>query len=436
MSKIKKIIAREILDSRGFPTVETEVHLNSGFIGIASVPSGSSTGSYESLELRDNDKSRFLGKGVLKSVNIINKEISNILIGEDSLNQNYIDNLMIKLDGTKNKSNFGANSILSISLANAKAASYYKCIPLYEYISELNKTPNQFSMPLPMINIINGGKHSNNNLDIQEFMIQPINAKNFKDSLLISANIFHNLGKILKKKKKNTSVGDEGGYAPNLNSNNEAFELIIESVEKSGYKLNKDISLAIDCAASELYKNKKYIILENNIKKKFTSKEFSDFLKKLTNKYPILSIEDGLNESDWDGFIYQTKIMGNKIQIVGDDLFVTNSDLLKKGITNNVANSILIKYNQIGTLTETLNTIKIAKKNGYTTIISHRSGETEDTTICDLAVGTSAGQIKTGSLSRTDRIAKYNRLIRIEEILKNKAPYNGLMEIKNQNIKI
>ncbi|WGS66188.1 phosphopyruvate hydratase [Enterobacteriaceae bacterium ET-AT1-13] len=434
MSKIKKIIAREILDSRGFPTVETEVHLNSGFIGIASVPSGSSTGTYESLELRDDDKLRFLGKGVLKSVDIINKKISRILINEDSLNQNYIDNLMIKLDGTKNKSKLGANSILSVSLANVKAAAYYKCIPLYEYISELNGTPKIFSMPLPMINIINGGKHADNNIDIQEFMIQPINAKTFKDSIIISANIFHNLGKILKKKNMITSVGDEGGYAPNLKSNDEAFDLIIEAIENSGYKLYKDISLAIDCAASELYKDKKYIISENNIKKEFTSIEFSDFLKKLTNKYPILSIEDGLDESDWEGFVYQTKIMGNKIQLVGDDLFVTNPDLLKKGIINNVANSILIKYNQIGTLTETLNTIKIAKKNGYTTIISHRSGETEDTTICDLAVGTSAGQIKTGSISRTDRIAKYNRLIRIEEILKEKIIFNGLTEIKNQKL--
>ncbi|WMC19030.1 MAG: phosphopyruvate hydratase [Enterobacteriaceae bacterium PSpicST1] len=434
MSKIKKIIAREILDSRGFPTVETEVHLNSGFIGIASVPSGASTGTFESLELRDNDKLRFLGKGVLKSVNIINKKISKILIGKNSLNQDYIDNLMIKTDSTKNKSNFGANSILSISLANAKAASYYKCIPLYEHIAELNKTPKKFTIPLPMINIINGGKHANNNIDIQEFMIQPINSKTFKDSLTISANVFHNLGKILKNKNMMTSVGDEGGYSPNLNSNNEVFNLIIESIENSGYKIGKDISLAIDCAASEFYKNKKYTIFENNIKKQFTSKEFSNFLKELTDKYPILSIEDGLDESDWDGFIYQTKIMGDKIQLVGDDLFVTNPKLLKKGIINNVANSILIKYNQIGTLTETLNTIKIAKKYGYTTIISHRSGETEDTTICDLAVGTSAGQIKTGSMSRTDRIAKYNRLIRIEEILKEKAPFNGLKEIKNQNI--
>ncbi|XZR53166.1 MAG: phosphopyruvate hydratase [Enterobacteriaceae bacterium] len=433
MPKIKNIISREILDSRGFPTVETEVHLNSGFIGIASVPSGASTGSNESLELRDNDKSRFLGKGVLKSVNIINKKISKILIGQNSLNQNNIDNLMIKFDGTINKSNFGANSILSVSLANVKAASYYKGIPLYEYIAELNNSPKKFSMPLPMINIINGGKHANNNIDIQEFMIQPIKAKTFKNSLKIGAEIFHNLGKILKKKKMITSVGDEGGYAPNLNSNDEAFNLIIEAVKISGYKIGKDITLAIDCAASEFYKKKKYIIFENNKKKQFTSENFSIFLKKLTNKYPIISIEDGLSETDWDGYIYLTKILGNKIQLVGDDLFVTNPTLLKKGIINNIANSILIKYNQIGTLSETLKTIKIAKKNGYKTIISHRSGETEDTTICDLAVGTSAGQIKTGSISRTDRIAKYNRLIRIEEILNKNAPFKGLIEIKNQN---
>ncbi|BFI91061.1 phosphopyruvate hydratase [Enterobacterales bacterium endosymbiont of Anomoneura mori] len=430
MSKIKKVISREILDSRGFPTIETEVHLESGFIGIASVPSGASTGTYESLELRDNDKSRFFGKGVLKSVYIINKKISKFIIGKNSLNQKNIDNLMIKLDGTKNKSNLGANSILSVSLANAKAAASYKGIPLYEYISELNKTPKIFSMPLPMINIINGGKHANNNIDIQEFMIQPISAKTFKESLIIGAEVFHNLGKILKYKKMSTSVGDEGGYAPNLKSNEEAFNLIIEAVEKSGYKLGKDITFAIDCAASELYKNKKYIINENNKKIFYTSKKFSDFLKKLTKKFPILSIEDGLDESDWEGFIYQTKIMGKKIQLVGDDLFVTNPILLKKGILNNMANAILIKYNQIGTLTETLKTIKIAKKYGYNTIISHRSGETEDTTICDLAVGTSAGQIKTGSISRTDRIAKYNRLIRIEENLKNKAHFKGLKEIK------
>ncbi|WMC20217.1 MAG: phosphopyruvate hydratase [Enterobacteriaceae bacterium PSpyr] len=433
MSKIKKIISREILDSRGFPTVETEVHLKSGYVGIASVPSGASTGSYESLELRDKNKLRFLGKGVLKSVNIVNNIISKLLIGKNSINQRNIDNLMIKSDGTNNKSNFGANSILSVSLANAKAASYYKRIPLYEHISELNNTSKKFTMPLPMINIINGGKHANNNIDIQEFMIQPINAKTFKNSIEISAKIFHNLGKILKYKKMITSVGDEGGYAPNLNSNDEAFNLILKAIKISGYKLGKDITLAIDCAASELYNNGNYIIKKNNNIKKFKSKSFSKFLKKLTEKYSILSIEDGLNENDWEGFKYLTKILGNKIQIVGDDLFVTNPKLLKKGIINNVANSILIKYNQIGTLTETLKTIKIAKKFGYTTIISHRSGETEDTTICDLAVGTSAGQIKTGSINRTDRIAKYNRLIRIEEVLKKKALFNGIKEIKNQN---
>ncbi|UDG79443.1 Enolase [Candidatus Ecksteinia adelgidicola] len=431
MSKIIKIIGREIIDSRGNPTIEAEVHLEGGFIGLASTPSGSSTGSREALELRDGDKFRFLGKGVLKAVTVINDIISKNLLNLNAKDQENIDNVMIQLDGTSNKSKLGANAILAVSLAVAKAAAASKAMPLYHHISELNGTPKKFSMPLPMINIINGGKHADNNVDIQEFMIQPVSAKSLKEAVRMGSEIFHHLARVLKNKGLNTTVGDEGGYAPNLSSNREAFDMISEATTKAGYKLGKDITLAIDCAASEFYKNGKYILASEG-NKIFSSKEFTHFLEELTKQYPIISIEDGLDESDWDGFLYQTKILGKKIQLVGDDLFVTNTKFLKKGIENNIANSILIKLNQIGSLTETLSAIKMAKKANYTTIISHRSGETEDTSIADLAVGTSAGQIKTGSMSRSDRVAKYNHLIRIEEELSHRAIFNGLKEIQCQ----
>lgn len=423
ISKITLVKAREILDSRGIPTIEAEVHLQDGSIGIASVPSGASTGSREALELRDHDNSRFLGNGVLKSIRIINNKINKVIVGHDAINQKEIDNIMIKLDGTKNKSKLGANTILAVSLANAKAAALSKKIKLYEHIYNLSGNTEKFSIPLPMVNIINGGKHANNNIDMQEFMIQPIGAKNIKEAIQMCSEIFQNLKKILESKNMSTAVGDEGGFAPNLSSNSAALEIIIEAVKKSGYKLYKDIILAIDCAASEFYKDEKYVLAgENN--KIFSSTGFTNFLNNLIKKYPISSIEDGLDESDLLGFQYHTKLLGNKIQIVGDDLFVTNEKILMQGIKNKIANAILIKYNQIGTLTETLNTIKLAKKYNYNTIISHRSGETEETFIADLAVGTSAGQIKTGSISRTDRIAKYNQLIRIEEELGQNATFS------------
>ncbi|QCI26847.1 phosphopyruvate hydratase [Buchnera aphidicola (Thelaxes californica)] len=423
-SKIKKIIAREIIDSRGNPTIESEVHLENGSIGRASVPSGASTGTKEALELRDHDKKYFSGKGVYKAIKNVNKHINQNLYHQDALNQKNIDEIMINLDGTKNKSKLGANSILSVSLANAKAAASYKKIPLYQHISELNATPGIFSMPLPMMNIINGGKHANNNIDIQEFMIQPVSANSIKEAIKMGCDVFHSLYEILKLNKFNTSVGDEGGFAPNLQSNQEALELIEKSIKKSGYELGKDIFLSIDCAASELYnqKNKTYTL--SGEKKIFDSKEFTHYLEHLTTMYPISSIEDGQSELDWEGFAYQTKKLGSKIQLVGDDLFVTNTTIFKKGIEKNIANAILIKPNQIGTLTETLQAIKMAKKYNYAVIISHRSGETEDTTISDIAVGTNAGQIKTGSLCRTDRTAKYNQLMRIEESLGlEKAPF-------------
>lgn len=415
MSTIIKVKGREIIDSRGYPTVEAEVHLKNGSYGMASVPSGASTGSREALELRDNDNFRFLGKGVKKSVNLINTVIEKAICGNNAENQYKIDNIMINLDGTENKSKLGANTILAVSLATAKAAAAFKKIELYEHIAELNSSPGKFSLPLPMMNIINGGKHADNNIDIQEFMIQPIKSKSIKESIRIGAEIFHNLKTILKKNGLNTSVGDEGGYAPNLSSNNEALDIIMDAIKKSGFKANEDVTIAIDCAASEFYKNGNYFLAGEG--KNYSSKEFTHFLYDLTKKYPISSIEDGLDESDISGFVYQTKLLGNKIQIVGDDLFVTNAKILQEGINKGIANAILIKYNQIGTLSETINTIQTAKKSGYKTIISHRSGETEDVTIADLSVGTSSGQIKTGSMSRSERIAKYNRLIRIEEKL-------------------
>ena len=428
MTKIAEIRGREVLDSRGNPTVEADVKLESGHWGRACAPSGASTGSREALELRDGDKSRYMGKGVLKAVGFINGPIREALIGFDAADQRGLDSKMIDLDGTENKSQFGANSILAVSLAAAKAAANAKNIPLYQHIAELNGTAGQYTMPVPMMNIINGGEHADNNVDIQEFMVQPVGAKSFSQALQMGAEIFHNLKKVLSAKGLNTAVGDEGGFAPNLASNADALAVIKVAVEQAGYKLGTDVTLALDCAASEFYEDGKYNLKGEG--KIFESEAFSDYLAKLTEEYPIISIEDGLNESDWDGFAYQTKILGDKIQIVGDDLFVTNTKILKEGIDKGIANSILIKLNQIGTLSETLDAIKMAKDAGYTAVISHRSGETEDATIADLAVGTAAGQIKTGSLCRSDRVSKYNQLLRIEEELGAKAPYRGMAEFK------
>ncbi|WP_345859462.1 phosphopyruvate hydratase [Shewanella algae] len=430
MAKIINVIGREIMDSRGNPTVEAEVHLEGGFIGMAAAPSGASTGSREALELRDGDKARYLGKGVLKAVDNVNGPIREALLGKDATAQADLDGIMIALDGTENKDKLGANAILAVSLAAAKAAAAFKGMPLYAHIAELNGTPGQYSMPVPMMNILNGGEHADNNVDIQEFMVQPVGAKSFREALRMGAEIFHNLKKVLQSKGLNTAVGDEGGFAPNLSSNADALAVIKEAVEAAGYKLGTDVTLALDCAASEFYKDGKYDLAGEG--KVFDSNGFSDFLKSLTEQYPIVSIEDGLDESDWDGWAYQTKILGDKIQLVGDDLFVTNTKILSRGIEQGVANSILIKFNQIGSLTETLAAIRMAKEAGYTAVISHRSGETEDATIADLAVGTAAGQIKTGSLCRSDRVAKYNQLLRIEEQLGAKAAYHGLSEIKGQ----
>ncbi|MBU3824039.1 MAG: phosphopyruvate hydratase [Candidatus Oceanisphaera merdipullorum] len=432
MAKIVKVIGREVIDSRGNPTVEADVFLEGGFMGRAIAPSGASTGSREALELRDGDKSRFLGKGVQVAINNIQGAIAKALIGKDATKQAEIDQIMIDLDGTENKAKLGANAILAVSLAVAKAAALSKGVPLYAWIAELNGTPGKYSMPLPMMNIINGGEHADNNVDIQEFMIQPVGAKNIKEALRMGAEVFHSLAKVLKAKGLSTSVGDEGGFAPDLESNEAALVAIKAAVEQAGYVLGKDITLAMDCAASEFYDKEKGNYNLSGEGKVFTANEFTHYLEDLTKRYPIVSIEDGLDESDWDGFAYQTKVLGDKIQLVGDDLFVTNTKILKEGIDKGIANSILIKFNQIGTLTETLNSIQMAQKAGYTVVISHRSGETEDTTIADLAVGTCAGQIKTGSMSRSDRVAKYNQLIRIEEELNGKAPFNGLSEIKGQ----
>ncbi|MCH1918369.1 phosphopyruvate hydratase [Shewanella sp. A3A] len=430
MAKIINIIGREIMDSRGNPTVEAEVHLEGGIVGMAAAPSGASTGSREALELRDGDKSRYMGKGVLTAVANVNGPIRDALLGKDATAQADIDAVMIDLDGTENKDKLGANAILAVSLAAAKAAATAKGIPLYQHIAELNGTPGQYSMPVPMMNILNGGEHADNNVDIQEFMVQPVGAKNFREALRMGSEIFHNLKKVLKGKGLNTAVGDEGGFAPNLSSNAEALAVIKEAVEAAGYKLGTDVTLALDCAASEFYKDGQYDLSGEG--KKFDSNGFSDFLASLTEQYPIVSIEDGLDESDWDGWAYLTKILGNKIQLVGDDLFVTNTKILARGIEKGIGNSILIKFNQIGSLTETLAAIRMAKEAGYTAVISHRSGETEDSTIADLAVGTAAGQIKTGSLCRSDRVAKYNQLLRIEEALGEKAPFGGLSAIKGQ----
>ncbi|MCC7516814.1 MAG: phosphopyruvate hydratase [Pseudomonadales bacterium] len=428
MSNIIDIKAFEVLDSRGNPTVMAEVTVEGGFVGSACAPSGASTGSREALELRDGDKSRYLGKGVLKAVNNVNTVIRDLLLGKNAADQRAIDTVMIKADGTDNKAKLGANAILAVSLATAKAAAAAKNIPLYQHIAEINGTPNQYSMPVPMMNIINGGEHADNNVDIQEFMVQPVGAPTFAEALRWGAEIFHALKKVLQAKGLNTAVGDEGGFAPNLSSNAEALAVIKEAVANAGYKLGTDVTLALDCASSEFYKDGKYVLAGEN--KSFDSAGFADYLAGLCKEYPIISIEDGQDESDWAGWKLQTEKLGANVQLVGDDLFVTNTKILKEGIEKGIANSILIKFNQIGSLSETLDAIAMAKKAGYTAVISHRSGETEDSTIADLAVATAAGQIKTGSLCRSDRVAKYNRLLRIEAELGGKAPYRGRAEFR------
>ncbi len=430
MAKIIDIKGREVLDSRGNPTVMVDLLVEGNFKGSACAPSGASTGSREALELRDGDKSRYLGKGVLKAVANINGPIRDALLGKDASQQAAIDKIMLDLDGTENKAKLGANAILAVSLAAAKAAAEAKGIELFEHIANLNGTAGVYSMPVPMMNIINGGEHADNNVDIQEFMVQPVSAPNFAEALRAGAEIFHALKNVLQSKNLSTSVGDEGGFAPNLASNAEALAVIKIAVADAGYELGKDITLALDCAASEFYKDGQYNLAGEG--KVFTAEEFSDYLADLCKTYPIVSIEDGQDESDWAGWKIQTEKLGDKVQLVGDDLFVTNTKILQEGISKNIANSILIKFNQIGTLTETLEAIQMAKKAGYSVVISHRSGETEDSTIADLAVGTAAGQIKTGSLCRSDRVAKYNRLLVIEEILGSQAPYAGLKAIKGQ----
>ncbi|MCK7543290.1 phosphopyruvate hydratase [Marinobacter bryozoorum] len=430
MTKIADIKGREVLDSRGNPTVEADVILEDGTLGRACAPSGASTGSREALELRDQDKGRYLGKGVTKAVAAVNGDIRNALVGKDSADQRSLDQIMIDLDGTENKANLGANAILAVSLAAAKAAATSLGKPLYEHIADVNGSAGQYSMPVPMMNILNGGEHADNNVDIQEFMVQPVAARSFGEALRIGAEIFHSLKKVLKGQGLNTAVGDEGGFAPNLPSNEAALAAIQEAVEGAGYKLGSDVTLALDCASSEFYKDGQYQLSGEG--KSFDSAGFADYLAGLCERFPIVSIEDGMDEGDWDGWKVLTDKLGDKVQLVGDDLFVTNTRILKEGIEKGIANSILIKFNQIGSLTETLDAIKMAQDAGYTAVISHRSGETEDTTIADLAVATCAGQIKTGSLCRSDRVAKYNQLLRIEEALDGKAPYRGLSEIKGQ----
>lgn len=430
MTEIVDIKAREVLDSRGNPTIEADVILASGIVGSACAPSGASTGSREALELRDKDPQRYRGKGVLTAVANVNNAIRDALVGMDVTQQAELDQRMIDLDGTENKANLGANAILAVSLAAAKAAAQAKGIPLYAHIAELNGTPGVYSMPVPMMNILNGGEHADNNVDIQEFMVQPVAASSFAEALRCGAEIFHALASVLKGRGLNTAVGDEGGFAPNLPSNEAALEVIGEAIAQTGYELDKDVTLALDCASSEFYQDGNYNLSGEG--KVFNAEGFADYLAELSQRYPIVSIEDGMDESDWEGWAYLTQNVGEKVQLVGDDLFVTNTKILKRGIDEGVGNSILIKFNQIGSLTETLEAIKMAKDAGFTVVISHRSGETEDTTIADLAVATSAGQIKTGSLCRSDRVAKYNRLLRIEEELGAQAPYNGRSEIKGQ----
>jgi enolase len=428
MPYITDVYAREVLDSRGNPTIEVEVYTDSGAFGRALVPSGASTGEHEAVELRDGDKSRYLGKGVETAVANVNEIIAPEVLGLDVTQQVLIDQIMIDLDGTKNKGKLGANAILGVSMACARAAADFVGLPLYLYLGGFNAK----ELPTPMMNIINGGSHADNNVDFQEFMVMPVGAPTFKEALRMGAEVFHSLKSVLKGKGYNTSVGDEGGFAPNLGSNEEALEVIMEAIKNAGYEAGKDIMLAMDVASSEFYdKEKGVYVLAGEGGKELTSAQLADFYVKLVDKYPIISIEDGLDENDWDGWKIMTDKLGKKIQIVGDDLFVTNTEKLSRGINEGIANSILIKVNQIGTLTETFQAIQMAQKAGYTAVVSHRSGETEDSTIADIAVATNAGQIKTGSLSRTDRIAKYNQLLRIEDELGETAVYNGLGSFYN-----
>ena len=420
MSEIVGLNARQILDSRGNPTVEVEVVLDTGIMGRAAVPSGASTGSREAIELRDGNSKKYMGKGVGKAIKNIHDKIAPAILGFDVTEQVLIDQLMIELDGTKNKVKLGANAILGVSLAVAKAGASDTELPLYQYIGGTNAK----ELPVPMMNVLNGGEHADNNIDIQEFMVLPVGARSFTDCLRMGTEVFHHLKSVLKKRNYSTAVGDEGGFAPDLKSNEEAIEVLLSAIKSAGYKVGKDMLLGLDVAATELYRNKKYnLAIGKN--EKLSSNEMIDYLERLINRYPIISIEDGLAEDDWDGWKSLTRRVGDRTQIVGDDVFVTNTDILRKGIEDGVGNSILIKVNQIGTLTETLNAVEMAKQAGYTVIISHRSGETEDTTIADIAVAVNAGQIKTGSLCRTDRVAKYNQLLRIEEMLGTTGVFNG-----------
>jgi len=421
MSKIVDIIAREILDSRGNPTVEVDVITESGSVGSAAVPSGASTGVYEAVELRDGDESRYMGKGVTNAVNNIRNKIREELIGEYVEEQNLIDQKLIDLDGTENKANLGANAILGVSLAVAKAAAIEFEMPLFRYIGGVNAN----TLPIPMMNILNGGEHADNNIDIQEFMIMPVNADTFSESLRMGAEVFHNLKKVLKENGHSTNVGDEGGFAPDLNSNEEAIETVLKAIERAGYKPGKDIFIALDPAASEFYNKEKGVYHLKSTNQELSSKDMVNYWKVWSEKYPILSIEDGLDQDDWTGWQQLVEAIGDKVQLVGDDLFVTNTKRLSRGIKESAANSILIKVNQIGTLTETINAVQMANQSSYTAVISHRSGETEDTSIADLAVALNTGLIKTGSASRSDRIAKYNQLLRIEEMLGSSAKFNG-----------
>ena len=419
MSSIVDVVAREILDSRGYPTVEADVLIESGVMGRASVPSGASTGSREALELRDKDATRYAGKGVLRAVEHINTEISEAIMGLDAQEQCFIDKTLIDLDGTENKSRLGANALLAVSMAVAKAAAEESGLPLYRYFGG----SGAMQMPVPMMNVINGGAHANNSLDIQEFMIVPVGSQSFREALRCGAEVFHALKKLLEDKGMPTTVGDEGGFAPNLASNEAALQLVLDAIDKAGYQPGADVLLALDCASSEFYRDGRYVLGSENLK--LSPTEFTDYLSNLVEKYPIVSIEDGMAESDWEGWKNLTDRLGRKVQLVGDDIFVTNTKILREGIQLGIANSILIKVNQVGTLTETFAAIEMAKRAGYTAVISHRSGETEDTTIADIAVGTNALQIKTGSLSRSDRIAKYNQLLRIEEDLGDAVGYPG-----------
>ena len=429
MSKITTVHAREVIDSRGNPTVEAEITLDNGIKGKAIVPSGASTGAREAIELRDGDKSRFMGKGVTKAVSNVNNDIAKLITGMEVEDQARIDNAMIELDGTHNKARLGANALLAASLASAHAAANDNGVPLFSYLG--NKFGNQgtFKLPVPMMNIINGGEHADNSVDMQEFMIVPVGAPTLAEAVRYGTEVFHHLKSVLSKKGMNTSVGDEGGFAPDLSSNEEAIEVILQAIENAGYTAGKDIYLGLDCAASEYYKDGQYVLASEG--KRFDASGMVDYLENWVNQYPIITLEDGLDEADWGGWSILTERLGNKIQLVGDDLYVTNPKIFREGIEKGIANSILIKFNQIGTLTETLEAIQMAHDANYTAVVSHRSGETEDTTIADLAVATNAGQIKTGSLSRSDRIAKYNQLIRIEEILGSDGSYAGKSAFKH-----